>query len=110
MRPELKPRYYSVKQNSPASQRSRRCSPVSLRELVKRRKGTKVKSPKSRCSKEDAIFGKGMPGGSFDIDRVMIYNNCEPFIFIEPLDLRLYVQLTHRKKILSYTIYDIVRY
>jgi hypothetical protein len=39
---------------------------------VKRRIGTKAKSPKSRCSKVDAIIGKGVPGSGFDIDRVMI--------------------------------------
>jgi hypothetical protein len=39
---------------------------------VKRRKGTKAKSPKRRCDKVDARIGKGVPGGGFDIDRVMI--------------------------------------
>jgi hypothetical protein len=36
-------------------------------------------------------------GGDFDIDRVMIYNNCEHFIFIGLSDLKLCVQLTDRK-------------
>jgi hypothetical protein len=34
-------------------------------------KGTKAKSPKSRCDKVDTIIGKGVPGGGFDINRVM---------------------------------------
>jgi hypothetical protein len=32
----------------------------------------KVKSPKSRCSKVDAIVGNEVPEGGFDIDHVMI--------------------------------------
>jgi hypothetical protein len=57
----------------------------------------KAKSPICRCSKVDAIIGKGVLGGDFDIDRVMIYNNCEHFIFIGLSDLKLCVQLTDRK-------------
>jgi hypothetical protein len=37
-----------------------------------REKDTKAKSLKSRCSKVDAVIGKRVPGGGFDIDRVMI--------------------------------------
>jgi hypothetical protein len=37
-----------------------------------KRKGTKAKSLKSRCDKVDARIGKGVAGGSFDIDRVII--------------------------------------
>jgi hypothetical protein len=37
-----------------------------------REKGTKAKSPKSRCDKVDARICKGVPGGNFDTDRVMI--------------------------------------
>jgi hypothetical protein len=37
-----------------------------------REKGMKVKSPKSRCDKVDAIIGKGVPRGVFDIDHVVL--------------------------------------
>jgi hypothetical protein len=32
----------------------------------------KAKSPKSRCSKVDAIISKGVPRGGFDMDRATL--------------------------------------
>jgi hypothetical protein len=32
----------------------------------------KAKSPKNRCGKVDAIIGKGVLEGGFDIDRVIL--------------------------------------
>jgi hypothetical protein len=46
-----------------------------------RAKGTKGKSPKSRCGKVDARIGKEVPGGGFDIDHVMILLQRTGFIF-----------------------------
>jgi hypothetical protein len=40
----------------------------------------------SRCSKVDAIIGKGVPGGGFDIDRVMkITITLGRYLYSEPL-------------------------
>jgi hypothetical protein len=44
---------------------------------------------------------KEFAGSSFDIDRVIIYNEHVPFIFIGLLDLGSGVRFTHRKQCLS---------
>jgi hypothetical protein len=61
------------------------------REKVRRRSRRKV----------DVRIGKGVPEGGLDIDRVMIYNNHVPFIFIGLLNLDFGVQFTQKKQTLS---------
>jgi hypothetical protein len=51
-------------------------------------KNMKAKSPKSRCSKVDAIIGKGCP--EMDIDCVIILLHWEGLIFIPWILLNSY--------------------